>query len=321
LKRFGCGVVFGKFWPLHIGHLDLISASIEACEQVIVVVDDGAEDVPTGERTGWVQESFPTAHVLAAPDFCGHDCCECTVECSERYARWLLAHYGPVDAVFCGEPYGETLAACLGATSVSWKRLNPRISGRFIRADLVGHWELLSPAARAWYCRRVAVVGAESTGTTTLAVGLAAALKTVWVPEYGRQFSLEHGLDHTWESDDFECIARRQADMEDVAARCTGPVLICDTDVLATAIWHERYVGTSRASLLAMATERQPALYVLTSNDIPFVQDGLRDGEHVREWMTERFRAVLAETGVPWCEVTGSPEDRLAQAIEAIAKA
>jgi HTH-type transcriptional repressor of NAD biosynthesis genes len=69
---------------------------------------------------------------------------------------------------------------------------------------------------------------------------------------------------------------------------------------------------------LAMAAERRPALYILTSDDVPFVQDGLRDGEHVRRWMTERFRTVLADSGVPWYEVTGSREDRLARAMEAI---
>jgi HTH-type transcriptional regulator, transcriptional repressor of NAD biosynthesis genes len=320
VKRFGRGVVFGKFWPLHAGHLELIGASIEACGQVVVVVDDGPEDVSASTRTAWVQESFPTAHVMSAPDLCGHDSPDCTVRCSERYAAWLVAAFGSVDAVFSGEPYGETLAACLGAISVPWPRPDPRISGRCIRADLVGHWDLLSPPARAWYCRRLVIVGAESTGTTTLARGLADALKTVWVPEYGRQFTLEHGLDHVWESDDFDLIARHQAVMEDTAARFSGPVLICDTDVLATAIWHERYVGTSRALVATMATERRPALYILTSDDIPFVQDGLRDGEHVRGWMTERFRTVLLETGVPWCEVRGNPETRLSQAHAAIAK-
>jgi HTH-type transcriptional regulator, transcriptional repressor of NAD biosynthesis genes len=55
---------------------------------------------------------------------------------------------------------------------------------------------------RAWYCRRVVVLGAESTGTSTLAADLAEHLGTVSVPEYGRQFSAEHGLGHSWSSRD-----------------------------------------------------------------------------------------------------------------------
>ena len=45
-----------------------------------------------------------------------------------------------------------------------------------------------------------------------------------------------------------------------------------------------------------------------------FVQDGTRDGEHVRGWMTGRFREVLAERDEPWIEVRGTPGQRLAAA-------
>jgi cytidyltransferase-like protein len=46
LKQFGTAVVFGKFWPLHVGHLRLISEAAAAAERALVVVDDGCEDVP-----------------------------------------------------------------------------------------------------------------------------------------------------------------------------------------------------------------------------------------------------------------------------------
>ena len=52
---------------------------------------------------------------------------------------------------------------------------------------------------------------------------------------------------------------------------------------------------------------------MLTSDDIPFVQDGLRDGEHIRGQMTARFREVLDEVGVPWVEVRGSRQERVDQ--------
>jgi HTH-type transcriptional repressor of NAD biosynthesis genes len=96
------------------------------------------------------------------------------------------------------------------------------------------------------------------------------------------------------------------------------PLLICDTDVLATTLWHERYVGAPPAGLLARAAAHPPALYVLTGDEIPFVQDGLRDGEHIRHAMQQRFRDVLAGQPVPWLEVTGSVPDRVEQAAAAI---
>ncbi len=94
------------------------------------------------------------------------------------------------------------------------------------------------------------------------------------------------------------------------------PVLVCDTDVLATTLWHERYVGPTPDHLLARAAAHRPVAYVLTGDEIPFVQDGMRDGEHVRHGMQERFREVLAEQPVPWIEVRGSVQERLAATLE-----
>jgi HTH-type transcriptional regulator, transcriptional repressor of NAD biosynthesis genes len=285
---------------------------------VLVVVDDGAEDVPIQVRLGWVAESFPIVEVVSAPDLCGHESEFCTPACSERYARWLRSAERDVDVVFSGEPYGDVLAESLGATSVRLERAS--VAGRVMRADLPGNWELLAPVARAWYCRRVVVVGAESTGTTTLAQALGNQLGTLVVPEYGRAFTEEHGIDHEWVTEDFEYIARQQAAMEDDAAHRSGPVLVCDTDVLATAVWHERYLGCRSSEVEAMAAQRRPALYILTSDDIPFVQDGLRDGEHIRSWMTGRFRDIINDAGVPWIEVRGSVEARMRQTVQSVAE-
>ncbi|WP_375406156.1 AAA family ATPase [uncultured Amnibacterium sp.] len=89
------------------------------------------------------------------------------------------------------------------------------------------------------------------------------------------------------------------------------PLLICDTDVLATALWHERYVGESAERILERAAAHQPALYILTGDEIPFAQDGLRDAEQIRHQMQERFRGVLALQPEPWIEVRGSVTERI----------
>jgi nicotinamide riboside kinase len=67
-----------------------------------------------------------------------------------------------------------------------------------------------------------------------------------------------------------------------------------------------------------MASQRRPHLYVLTADDIAFVQDGLRDGEHLRGWMTQRFRETLAGAGVPWLEVRGGRQQRVEQVVGGI---
>src|SRR5262249_47846688 len=150
------------------------------------------------------------------------------------------------------------------------------VSGRAIRRDPSAHWDHLEPPVRAWLTKRVAIVGSESTGTTTLTRDLANHYETGWVPEYGRELTEE--LVHAgtpieridWSAIDFTAIAREQQRREDVAALKAGPLLICDTDALATCIWRERYVGASTPELEDLASARSYALYILTSDDIAF---------------------------------------------------
>ena len=123
-----------------------------------------------------------------------------------------------------------------------------------------------------------------------------------------------------WTEEDFVVIAREQNRREDEAARRGGPVLVCDTDAMATAIWHERYRGTRSEKVERLADAMAPrALYLLTDHqDVPFEDDGLRDGEHVRGWMNARFADVLRAGRTPWHLVSGPPEERLRVALRCI---
>lgn len=191
--------------------------------------------------------------------------------------------------------------------------------------------------------QRVVLVGAESTGKTTLTADLCDALarrggafaRTCWVPEYGRDYTIEKlalararaaadgapapdMADLTWTTADFVAIAVEQNALEARAQLLTGPVLLCDTDTFATGIWHERYLGTRSPEVETLAIER-PSLYLLTHpDDVPFESDEIRDGEHLRAWMTAAFVERL-RASAHWMElVRGAREQRVAEALRAI---
>ena len=69
-------------------------------------------------------------------------------------------------------------------------------------------------------------------------------------------------------------IARGQQRLEDDLAARANRVLICDTNALATHVWHRRFIGSYSAQLEGVASERSAGytLYVLTKPDFPFVQ-------------------------------------------------
>ena len=84
--------------------------------------------------------------------------------------------------------------------------------------------------------KRICLLGAESTGKTTLARSLAESYDTVWNPEYGRPYT-ELGRDPgaPWTSDEFTHIARIQCWYEDCLAGSARGLLFCDTDAFTTA--------------------------------------------------------------------------------------
>src|SRR5690606_26018714 len=130
------------------------------------------------------------------------------------------------------------------------------------------------------------------------------------------------GLEAPWRSDEFDLVVDRQLARErEAAVLAPTPLLVCDTDVLATALWRERYLGGASAAVTAAGAAHRPALYLLPGDEIAFVQDGWRDGEHVRHAMQDRFREVLAAQPVPWLELRGSVADRVAAAVPAIEEA
>ncbi|NCT90164.1 AAA family ATPase [Cellulomonas sp. APG4] len=322
--RHAHGLVIGKFYPLHAGHLNLVRTALSRCARVTVqVLGSTAESVPVGTRADWLRSEVPGARVVTAVDDTPVDYADPHLwDLHVALMRSLLD--APVDAVLTSDAYGRELARRLDAR---WVQVDPGrvavpVSGSAVRADPAGHWWALPAAVRAWFARRVVVLGAESTGTTTLATDLARHHGIAPVLEFGREWSVDRpgGLAAPWHSAEFDLVAREQARREDAAAATTPlPLVVCDTDVLATTVWHERYVGTRSPSVEALAARRVPDLYLLTGDEIDFVQDGLRDGEHVRHAMQQRFREVLATQaaagGAPWHELRGSRAARLEAAL------
>lgn len=330
------GLVIGKFYPPHRGHKLLIDTALAGCGELTVVVCDRADQLPRGDvRAAWLREIHPQARVIVVDD--------CVDAEDSRgwadYTRQFLG-YAP-EIVFSSEDYGVRYAGFLSARHVlvDRERQTVPISGTQVRTDPLGAWDFLEPPVRAHYAIRVCLVGAESTGKTTLARALAEHFHTEWVPEFGRVYAedmlAKHGQptaktargtlpEYRWTTEDFITIARTQCEHEEAAARRCNKVLVCDTDAFATGIWHRRYMGVRCAEVERLAAAwKRPELYLVTDVDMPFVQDGTRDGEHLRAWMHGVFLEELAAQGRSFQVISGTHAERLRAAvafIEALSK-
>jgi NadR type nicotinamide-nucleotide adenylyltransferase len=165
---------------------------------------------------------------------------------------------------------------------------------------------------------RVCLVGAESTGKSTLAAALADAYGTLWAPEYGRPYTeVGRPADAPWTSWEFTHIAQIQCWYEDFLARYAERVLFCDTDAFTTAVFHQAYLGvpaTDFGELVARAYD----LFLVCGLDTPWRHDGIREFEEQRRWMHERHLERVRASGRPWLELEGAHERRLLAARSAV---
>ena len=315
--KYDLGLVIGKFYPPHRGHRLLIDAAIAQSKQAVVIICAKPTDTIPGDRRGkWLQEIHPTARVMVIDD--RYDENDSRVW-ADNTIRWLGR---APDAVFTSEDYGDRYSQLMGSKHISVDRARERvpISGTAVRNDPYENWEFIEAPVRAWFAKRVCLVGAESTGTTTLAKALAEELDTVCVEEYGREYSEVKIAKNVpeWRTDEFIMIAEEQTRREDAAARQTNRVLICDTNAFATVLWHRRYMGSHSKTVEDIARRNRCDLYLLTGDEIPFVQDGLRDGEHIRHEMHKWFEEALAAQAVPWHVLRGSHEERMCEAVRLV---
>ena len=171
---------------------------------------------------------------------------------------------------------------------------------------------MVSPA------KRVCLLGAESTGKTTLAAELADAFGTLVNPEYGRPYT-EVGRDRAapWTSAEFAHIARIHCWYEDFLAGYARRALFCDTDAFTTAVFHEVYLDAPATGFEDLVA-RQYDLFVVCGLDVPWRGDGIREFEVRRRWMHERYIARARDSGRPWLLVEGPRDVRLAAARSAV---
>jgi HTH-type transcriptional repressor of NAD biosynthesis genes len=352
MNEFRHGLFIGKFYPPHLGHHGAIRTATRRCERVtVVVMASVAETIDLSDRVAWLRAEHadsPAVQVVGVR-------CDAPLDLTDERiwtAQIAVMDAGvrsvsdePVDAVFSTDHYGRELADRFKAKFVGLERA---CSATSVRKDLAGNWRSLAPATRAGMTSRVVVLGAESTGTTTVSRELVEHYRrrggiwadTAWVGEYGRDYTgikwdaeksaarAEGRPEPTlhaigWSREDFDRVADSQTAAEERAARAGSPVLICDTDAFATAIWERRYLGIeartgqdwSRTPLLP-----RRELYLLTDHqDVPWFNDGLREGDlAIRTEMTSWFADALTAAGHSWVLLSGTLSERVGLAVRSV---
>ena len=170
----------------------------------------------------------------------------------------------------------------------------------------------------------ICIIGAESTGKTTLARQLASHFGCPWVPEYLREFCDSH--QRTPHQNEQSLILETQL-MHERAALQRARVddrryVFCDTAPLLTAIYSEFVFADTSLYARTRALHARYALTLLLATDVAWAADGIqRDGEHVRDPITKKIGQELTLMDAPFTRVSGIGDSRLPAAIRAITAA
>ena len=178
--------------------------------------------------------------------------------------------------------------------------------------------------------QKIAVIGPESTGKSTLCSLLSRHFTAYWCPEFAREYLLTHGKHYVYE--DLLTIAKGQVEMEEEYIKrvdeerqqpgnpISSPLLFLDTDMYVMKVWSEYVFGKCNQFILDEIASRQYDLYLLCNTDVPWVKDELREypDDEQRKELYQIYKDILINQQTPWVEIKGNYDERLQLAVNAV---
>lgn len=159
---------------------------------------------------------------------------------------------------------------------------------------------------------RIAITGPECSGKSTLSEQLTWELDLPWTPEHARVYLGRLGRPYVPE--DIIDIAKEQA------AQWINTSFIADTEMLVCSIWYEEKTGEKSLDIEQLLTEQNFDLYLLCTPDLPWAFDELRENPTDRDRLFEQYKARLDELSLPYVVISGTTENRLEVALNAVNK-
>ena len=163
----------------------------------------------------------------------------------------------------------------------------------------------------------VAILGAESTGKTTLCKDLASYYHCNWVPEFMRPYlqAKWNRQQQTCEWADLMPIAYGQIALENSRAADSERYLFCDTSLFELMVYANWYYGECPEAITKAALAHHYDLILLTEVDVPWEPDDLRDAPHQRDEIAQRFADELTHHGKDFKRIGGDRQARVAQVV------
>lgn len=157
---------------------------------------------------------------------------------------------------------------------------------------------------------KIAVVGPESTGKSTMAKYLAKQLQTVCVPEFARYYCQDLNNQYTL-TDEVNMFHGQIALEESLIPLAKHQILVCDTTILTVKVWCDHLFDHTPPHVLQEINRRGYDHYLLMDIDLPWEDDPLRDFPLEREHFLSIWKQELDRLGADYQLVSGISQARL----------
>ena len=321
------GVIFGKFYPVHTGHINMIYEAFSKVDELHVVVCSDTErdlqlflnskmkKMPTvQDRLRWMQQIFKYQKGQIYIHHLIEDGLPSYPNGWQGWANRVRAlftdkHFQP-SVVFSSEiqdkaPYEEYLD--LQVELVDPQRNFFNVSATKIRNNPFEYWKFIPKEVRPFFVKTIAILGGESSGKTVLVSKLANVFNTTSAWEYGREFVFEKlgGDEQAMQYSDYPKMAIGHQHYIDYALRHAHKIAIVDTDFITTQAFCIQYEGKPHPFLDSMIKEYPFDVTILLDNNTKWINDGLRSlgNQKQRQQFQQLLKKLLHKYNVPYIEI------------------
>jgi len=331
MKKYKNGLVLGKMYPVTLGHIYLINTAIENCKTVhVIITHNSTQSIPGQVRYDALNKIYKNNSNVIIYLISDEGLPQSDSECEsldEFYSYWIPLVYSNVDeldVVFTSEDYGDSFAKYLNVEHylVDKERINYPISGTKVRSNPFENWNFIPDEMKRFFIKRVAIMGPESVGKSTLTQNLANILNTNFVIEYGR---LIYEINNSIELKDFIPISKGRQEIEDWIINSSNKYLICDTEDITTYIFSKLFFPNEYKSIESyfidsIKSKPKYDLYILLKPDVNGVQDGTRKFLDSRVDHYQIIKSELISNNCNFIEIGGNWKERQEKSIEEILK-
>lgn len=339
MKKKTVGFYGGKFLPIpHMGHVYAMTTASTMVDELHVVIsyDEDYERqtyyflseidyVGYEQRLRWwkqITKDMPHVHVHAIKETQTGQFTDW-----EKGSNLIKKAIGKeIDVVFSSEPsydpYFKELYPNAKHEVIDHRREIFDISGTQIRREgIFKSWEYVPNLVRPDFVKKVAIVGTESNGKSTLVRNLANLYNTNFVEEIGRTFYDRIGTYETLPSD-FAKIAYEHQHAVNEALKDSHHVLFIDTEATVTQNFMDAYEGQRLDVLDEIAKLQGYDLYLFLEPDVEWVDDNTRvfGSEEVRKSLSNRMKERLEGNGIEYETINGNYQERLKKSIDHVSK-